>query len=601
MSAFQRLPKQKSALKLRTVSLAASAAIAGIQFLSAMALTLITLLAKFAIDTLFLLGTERSGTRILESAWRDFFTTNESSLWAVAALIATLGLIMAALENAAQFLATRSIESKMSTERKLRIENLTHASQTLVEQPNFQRRLHNVETESRVLETGLIQKESHRGQIISTLLMTLLCLMAIDLQLSALVAVTSIVMSAVLTHSSQREFYHARLAARHEARVVRLSTVLSESLQDAKNSNTQGLSKRTAIAMLNSSQAATQRYRGLSRRHAAFARLVRIGIRVSSLILGGSLILQWHSSIGALVASFLSIEIIDRALVAHAQVHAREHFLARFLARANSIQEELLKNREPEGTRVVPSMPLPDATTLHFNEVKTKTAFATDRGFSGEFSAGELIAIKTPDARATEVAHLLNRSEEPLSGVITIGSSDLRKFKIHVLRSIVMIVRPVPKLLKTSVREYLTEGMNSDNDQTLREALNFSRLTLDLDETIDANVQNQLVRLQLARAFLMTRTQVYLFDCVDAGVSNDEANFLLEAAGRLAERGAVVFWATMNFSSNFSSHLSSVALFDQVIDLAPKTKRKRKLTDKISKAKLLAPTMSSFQHDEESR
>jgi ABC-type branched-subunit amino acid transport system ATPase component len=143
--------------------------------------------------------------------------------------------------------------------------------------------------------------------------------------------------------------------------------------------------------------------------------------------------------------------------------------------------------------------------------------------------------------------------------------------------------------------------MNSDNDQTLREALNFSRLTLDLDETIDANVQNQLVRLQLARAFLMTRTQVYLFDCVDAGVSNDEANFLLEAAGRLAERGAVVFWATMNFSSNFSSHLSSVALFDQVIDLAPKTKRKRKLTDKISKAKLLAPTMSSFQHDEESR
>jgi ABC-type multidrug transport system fused ATPase/permease subunit len=243
------------------------------------------------------------------------------------------------------------------------------------------------------------------------------------------------------------------------------------------------------------------------------------------------------------------------------------------LDRIEALFRDLEGEGETQGTQAFVSLPFPDATTLHFENVSFAYPNAPFllQNFTTSFQAGELIALMGPSGSGrTTFGRLINRLLDPVEGRIAIGRTDLRRFKLEVLRTYVTVVDPEPFFIPGTVRENLLLGAETSEirEQQISEVLHATNaydFVQALPEKLETLIgeggfelsTSQQRRLSLARAFLRDQAQIFVLDEPTAGLDPDSAASVIESIHRLAERGAMVFWIT--------NRLEEIPLADRVV------------------------------------
>lgn len=289
---------------------------------------------------------------------------------------------------------------------------------------------------------------------------------------------------------------------------------------------------------------------------------------VSSLVIaaaimaGGSVLLGPMTSLGGLALSIVYIALLRRPLGDIARFSSRLPHAIAAARRLNQLRADLESQIETEGTLSISSLPFPDAVSVHFEQVSfahRPQQVILDR-FSADFEAGELIALAGPSGvgRST-FARLMNRMLDPLEGRILLGRTDLRRFRLHTLRESVTFVHRDPYFAHGTILQNLMMGIEETDidEQKLSEVLYAStasefvnslpdRLHTIIGEGGLHLTSRQGKALQLARAFLRTKSRVLIFDEPTEGFDESGAEMIFTALHRLAENGALVFFITQS-------------------------------------------------------
>lgn len=296
-------------------------------------------------------------------------------------------------------------------------------------------------------------------------------------------------------------------------------------------------------------------------------------LRVMLILLGGLGVLSQQMTLGSLLVFFLAVAPLSRAVNAIAQFVSDYGRAAVSLERIEALFRELQGEEETQGPQALISLPFPDATTLHFEDV----SFAFPNmppllsGFNARFQAGELIALMGPSGSGrTTFGHLINRLVDPSTGKISLGRTDLRRFRLEVLRTYVTVLDSDPFFVPGTVRENLLLGAETSEvrEQQISEALhaaNATSIVQALPEELETVIgeggfelsASQKRILSFARALLRDQSQIFVLDEPTLGLDPDNAQAVVEAIHRLAERGAMVFWIT--------NKLAEIPMADQVI------------------------------------
>ncbi len=303
-------------------------------------------------------------------------------------------------------------------------------------------------------------------------------------------------------------------------------------------------------------------------------------LRALLLALGGALVLNGQLSIGGLAAFLVSVGALSRSVNAIARFASDLGRAATSLERVEALFAELENQGESQGGQAFISLPFPDATTVHFEDVSFGYPGAPLllQNFSASFHAGELIALTGPSGGGrTTFSRLINRLLDPIEGRIALGRTDLRRFRLDVLRTYVTVVDHELFFVPGTVRENLLLGAESSEvrEQQISEALHganaydfIQSLPEKLDTAIgDGGVElsaSQLRRLSLARAFLRDQSQVFVLDEPTTGLDADSAAIVAGAIHKLAERGAMVFWITNRLEE--IPQADRVVLFSRIRD-----------------------------------
>jgi ABC-type multidrug transport system fused ATPase/permease subunit len=284
-------------------------------------------------------------------------------------------------------------------------------------------------------------------------------------------------------------------------------------------------------------------------------------LRSVLLLLGGILFLRGQIGLGALAVFIVAVGPLSRAVNAIAQFVSDFGRAETSLERIEGLFREMENEGEVQGNQALISLPFPDATTVHFEDV----SFSYPNGpllldvFNASFHAGELIALTGPSGSGrTTFGLLLNRLLDPDKGRIALGRTDLKRFRLDVLRTYVTVVDHEPFFGPGTVFENLLLGAEESSevrDQEISEALHAANaydFVQALPEKLDTVIGeggfelsvSQLRRLSLARAFLRTKSQIFVLDEPTTRLDPDSASAVVTAIHRLAERGAMVFWIT---------------------------------------------------------
>ncbi len=283
-------------------------------------------------------------------------------------------------------------------------------------------------------------------------------------------------------------------------------------------------------------------------------------LRAVLLVLGGYLMLKGSLTLGELTVFLLAVGPLSRAVASIAQFITDLGRAESSIARVESLVEELKGQEEIQGSQAFISLPFPDATTLHFENVSfaySDSPFLFEK-FSGSFQAGELIALVGPSGSGrTTFGRLMNRLVDPIQGKIMLGRTDIRRFRLEVLRSYVTVIDHEPFFAPATVRENLVLGTESTDlrEQEISEALHAANaydFVQGLPEGLDTIIgeggfqlsSSQQRRLNLARAFIRDGSQIFVFDEPTLGLDPDSVSSVTTAIHQLAERGAMVFWIT---------------------------------------------------------
>ena len=283
-------------------------------------------------------------------------------------------------------------------------------------------------------------------------------------------------------------------------------------------------------------------------------------LRAILVVLGGILVMQNQLTLGELVVFLVAVGPLSRAVAGIAQFVTDLGRAETSLVRIEALFDELSGQEEVQGAQAFISLPFPDATTLHFEDVTFAYADTPPlwREFNASFQAGELIALVGPSGSGrTSFGRLLNRLIDPTEGKVMLGRTDLRRFRLEVLRSYVTVIDHEPFFAPATIRENLILGAETSEvrEQEISEALHaanaydFVQALPDGLETVIGEGGYQLSssqarRLNLARAFVRDSSQIFVLDEPTLGLDPDSVASVTAAIHKLAERGAMVFWIT---------------------------------------------------------
>lgn len=303
-------------------------------------------------------------------------------------------------------------------------------------------------------------------------------------------------------------------------------------------------------------------------------------LRAILLALGGLSVLRGELGLGALAVFLVALGALSRSVGAIAQFISDFGRAESSLERIEALFRELEDQGERQGNQALISLPFPDATTLHFENVTfgyPGTPVLLQK-FNSSFHAGELIALTGPSGSGrTTFGRLLNRLLDPLEGRILLGRTDLKRFRLDVLRTYMTVVDHKPFFVPGTVRENLLLGAESSEirEQQISESLhgaNAYDFVQALPDKLDTIIgegghelsSSELRRLGIARALLREQSQVFVLDEPTTGLDADSVAAVVTAIHKLADRGATVFWITNRLEE--IPQCDRVVLFSRVRD-----------------------------------
>ncbi|RYZ71640.1 MAG: ABC transporter ATP-binding protein, partial [Proteobacteria bacterium] len=278
-------------------------------------------------------------------------------------------------------------------------------------------------------------------------------------------------------------------------------------------------------------------------------------LRAGLILFGAIMFTQGYAPLGTLVLFAIYIELMPTAVIDLARCVALAKTAAPALERLRSLALSLDHEEETEGGRNTNTLPFPDADTLIFEDV---VLTAESAPLAAEFEPGELIAVVgTASSGRTTFGRMLNRLNEPVSGKILIGKTELKRFRLGLLRNTVAVVDKNPYFVTASIRDNLGLAAVKESDledRKLSAALHEAGVDFvnDLPEKLDTIIGETAFRLEpaqasklsLARAFLRPDAKIYYFDEPTQTLETDEAREIFENVEQIAEDGSLVFWVT---------------------------------------------------------
>jgi ATP-binding cassette, subfamily B, bacterial len=278
-------------------------------------------------------------------------------------------------------------------------------------------------------------------------------------------------------------------------------------------------------------------------------------LRAGLIVFGAVMFANGFAPLGTLVLFAIYIELMPTSVIDLARCVALARTAAPALERLRSLAVSLDHEEETEGAQNTSSLPFPDADVLRFENVLLNQK---SQPLSAEFEPGELIAVVgTASSGRTTFGRMLNRLSEPEAGKILIGKTELKRFRLGLLRNTVAVVDRKPFFATTSIRENLgfaAEKQADLEDRKISAALHSAGVDFinDLPEKLETVIgetayrldDSQAARLSLARAFLRTEAKIYYFDEPTLALETEEARDVFESVQRIAEDGALVFWVT---------------------------------------------------------
>jgi putative ABC transport system ATP-binding protein len=169
------------------------------------------------------------------------------------------------------------------------------------------------------------------------------------------------------------------------------------------------------------------------------------------------------------------------------------------------------------------------------------------RGISASFAKNAVSAIVGPSgAGKTSLLRCLNRLEEPSSGSVLLGSTDIKILDPTQLRSRVGMIFQTPALFEGGVRSNLEYGLQAVSEEDMRTALASSGLGSDfLERDSSALSVGQAQRVCIARA-LVRRPEILLMDEPTSALDRDAAAHIERLVTSLNETGLTVILVTHN-------------------------------------------------------
>lgn len=295
-------------------------------------------------------------------------------------------------------------------------------------------------------------------------------------------------------------------------------------------------------------------------------------LRAALVVFAAYLISMNQFLVGPFLMFVIYAELMPVAVIEIARCVALARTAAPALERLRGLAVSLENGEEREGTRKTSSLPFPDAGTLSFENVALTV---NSKPFSAEFEPGELIAVVGLHSTGRSgFGRLLNRLNDPASGTIQIGRTQLKSYSLPLLRRTVTVVDRFPYFMNASVRENLALAIERDTDLDERKISQaFSEAGVDfvndlpdkletvIGETAYRLSESETRRLAVARALLRSESRIFFFDETASGLEAPEARQIFEAVKTLAETGAIVFWVTRR--ADETSECDRILYFEQ--------------------------------------
>ncbi|MEK7357750.1 MAG: ABC transporter ATP-binding protein, partial [Bdellovibrionota bacterium] len=306
---------------------------------------------------------------------------------------------------------------------------------------------------------------------------------------------------------------------------------------------------------------------------------MKSAMRALVTIVGGFAVARSYITLGTLALVFAYIETIDGSILELGRFVTQWRATQPALQRLRELSSELDDEEEVEGAKSTSSLPFPDADIVKFDKVVLAPG---GQPITAEFEPGELIALVGASGSGKSLfGQLLNRLMDPISGNIAIGRTDIKRYRLKLLRTTVTVVDRKPFFVRASIRENLRLAAPQEadiDDQYLNEALHAAAVDFigDLPEKLETVIgegaypltTDQIARLHAARAFMRHESRIFFFDEPTAELEPDEARIVFESIRLLTERGAVVFWVTRRLDEAAES--DRVLYFQPAKDSAPR-------------------------------
>jgi ATP-binding cassette subfamily B protein len=527
---------------------------------------------KFALDDLFLpLFAGRPPGGILSEFFErllhaiepsPYFSTPVSQLLGILIfLILTLTLLSAFLRRTSESLRLKVAQIFSERVRLELLNMIVTREQTFIDRRRKLDLIDRLTLDISAIENSVSEKLSVlvRGGTIVAL--ALVVIASIDLRLAAILSLSLPLLYFVTNYFSKR----VRLARkRSDAENQHMDHELHQILSSLVPLKSLAVEQESLTALFERSRKYARQVSRAKNSEVSARVLETISknlLRILILLTGGRSVLLGQLSLGSLALIFIYVDIVQRAIakLADYQVQARKWSTS--FRRIDELFGDLDGHRESEGTQSISSLPFPDATELHFENV----SFGFDsgpvllEGFSADLRPGELITIVGQEHTGKSVfVKLINRLLDPVEGRILLGRTDLRRFRLNLLRHTVTLVSSEFFFMHGTIRANLLlgagEGFENPSESELAEALRaaacdfLGTLPLGLDTVIGEGgyhlTESQAKRVSLARSFLRRQSRVIIFDEPVKGLEPESAVKIAESIASLAEDGILVLWVT---------------------------------------------------------
>lgn len=518
---------------------------------------------KFLIDQVLVPSVENSAhSMTLPVPGAGMFTlTATQVLLAIGGLLIALACISAIFDRLEETLTTRAAQRVVEGMRRELLAMLMSRRQSFLDKQRKIDLMYRISGDTGNIEILITEGLSTYVRSLPTLIFIVGFMLYIDLRFSLLLAITLPVMYALTTFFSRR-VREAQRKLRRELRhfdqdvhqtLEALPLIKSLTIEPATLGSLEDRTRRLFDHTLTS-----KRFQGSLTASLNGAKNL---IRALVVLLGGAAVLTGDLTLGGLTLFLTYIEAINKPINELARFSSKLSKTVVSVEQIEDLYAQMEGLEETEGTQSISSLPFPDATALHFENV----SFAYEGGrllledFTSDFHAGELIALVGPSGVGkSTLSKLMNRLLDPIEGRILIGRTDLRRFRLRTLRNSVTVVYQEPYFVHGTIHENLLLAAPHDaeapDDAQISEALHaaaceFVNVLPDKLDTVigEGGLKlsgGQAKRLNLARALLRGQSQIFVFDEPTSGLDPESAQTVFHSIRRLSHAGAIVFCVT---------------------------------------------------------